>query len=257
MNDKSLQFLVILSTVVMIALNGLAATGVLGGVDTGKVSDKFSTQITPPGYAFAIWSVIYLGVIIFSIFQALPTKRDSLKPIRIPFITSCAANALWLYVWALAYDTPLLMIVCQILITALLISLAVINVRLKRTETIGDFWAVKVPFGIYFGWVTAATILNFTIMLIAVNPNLRNIGDTADYLGAALMLTAGVIGVAVRFAVRNYFYPLGIAWATVTIAFGHSSQRPVMLAAVAAFVACLIAAGLFVIDMPDSKTSRV
>lgn len=257
MNDKLLQFLVIVSTVVMIVLNGLAATGVLGGVDTGKVSDKFSTPITPPGYAFSIWSVIYLGIIAFSIFQALPSKRETFRSIRVVYILSCAANALWLYVWALAYNTPALMVLCQILISSLLVTLGVINVRLQAPGTTGDYWLVKVPFGIYFGWVTAANILNFTIMLIALKPEWRDVGPAADYIGAALMVVAGALGVFVRFAIKNYFYPLGIAWATLTIALGHSSQKAVMFAAVGAFVVCLIAAGLFVMDMKGTKTSEV
>lgn len=257
MNDKLLQFLVVLSTIVMIALNGLAATGVLGGRNTGEVSDKFSTPITPPGFAFSIWSVIYIGIIAFSLFQALPSKRETFRSVRLIYILSCAANALWLYVWALAYDTPALMVLCQLLISSLLVTLGVINVRLQASGTAGDYWLVKVPFGIYFGWVTAANILNLTIMLIALRPEWKDIGPTADYIGAALMVVAGTLGVIVRFAIRNYFYPLGIAWATLTIALGHSSQKPVMVSAVAAFVACVIAAGLFVIDMKGTKTVQV
>lgn len=256
MSDKLMQFLVILSTLAMIALNGLAATGVLGGKNTGEVSFKYYTPITPATFAFGIWSLIYIGMIAFSFFQALPSKRATFRSIRIAYMVSCVANALWLYVWALAYDTPALMVLCQLLITTLLVALGIINVRLQAPGTAGDYWLVKAPFGIYFGWVTAATILNFTIMLIALKPEWKETGHTADYIGAALMVVAGVLGVAVRFAIKNYFFPLAIAWAALAIAMGHGSQPAVMYAAVGACVVCLIAAGLFVIDMKGTPTSN-
>ncbi len=77
MNDKIRQISVIAATIGMIIFNWLAATGILGGIDTGAVSDKYDTHITPAGYAFAIWSLIYLGMIAFSIYQALPSKAES------------------------------------------------------------------------------------------------------------------------------------------------------------------------------------
>ena len=79
MQEKLQQILVIVATVGMIVFNWLAATGILGGVDTGAISDKYDTHITPAGYAFAIWSLIYLGMIAFSIYQALPSQAAKIS----------------------------------------------------------------------------------------------------------------------------------------------------------------------------------
>ena len=100
MQEKLQQFLVIAATVGMIIFNWLAATGVLGGIDTGAVSDKYDTHITPAGYAFAIWSLIYLGMIAFSIYQALPSQAARFRGLRRIYIISCVANCAWLYVWS-------------------------------------------------------------------------------------------------------------------------------------------------------------
>lgn len=249
MNDKLQQFAVIAATIGMIILNWLAATGVLGGIDTGAVSAKYPTRITPASYAFAIWSLIYIGMIAFSIYQALPANAERFRRIRIPYILTCIANSFWLYFWALE-----MMLVCEIVIVILLALLALINIRLQRTETSGEYWFGKAPFGLYFGWVTAATILNTTIMLVSFGVELPE--RTGLYVGSALLLVAAALGVAVRFAMKNYFYPLAIAWAVLAIAVKQSTATMLVIAASAALVACLIAAASFIMDMKGFTAQR-
>lgn len=248
MSDRLLQFLVPCATVLMMVFNWLAATGILGGINTGEVSAKYPVVITPPGYAFAVWSVIYMGMIAFTLYQALPSRAETFRPVRMLYLVSCVLNALWLYLWALE-----LMALCLITIVGLLVSLALINLRLPSAAGAGVYWLSKAPFGIYFGWVTAATILNASIALKAAGVDLGADGNVAA--GAALMVVAGAIGLFVRFSTKNYFYPIGIGWAMLTIALGRSGTKPVALAAVAAFVACMIAAFSFVMDMRDSRTA--
>src|SRR5215213_1828106 len=77
MNDKLQPVLVLIATFGMIVFNYFASTGILGGVTPNVVTDKYSMQITPAGYAFApIWSLIYLGCIAFSIYQLLPSNLE-------------------------------------------------------------------------------------------------------------------------------------------------------------------------------------
>ena len=249
MSDRLQQAAVVAATILMMVFNWLAATGVLGGISTGDVSDKYQVVITPPGYAFAVWSAIYLGMMAFTVFQALPSKAGTFRSIRPAYLVSCVANALWLYLWALE-----MMVLCQIVIVALLASLAYINIKLQGSGTSGDYWFVKAPFGLYFGWVTAATILNASIMLKSLGVDFGELMNSRA--GAALLIVAGTIAVIVRFKMKNYIYPIGIGWAMLTIALGHSSDKPVMFAAVVAFVACLIAAFSFIMDMQDSRTAR-
>lgn len=247
MTQKTLQFGVVMATILMMVFNWLAATGILGGIDTGAVSAKYPVVITPPGYAFAVWSVIYSGMIAFTVFQSLPSSTETFRTVRIPYLVSCVLNALWLYFWALE-----LMTVCLVVIVLLLASLAVINIRLRPLRGASNFWLSKAPFGLYFGWVTAATILNASIALKAAGVDLGT--PTTSYVGGALMVVAGIIAVVVRFAMSNYIYPLGIGWAMLTIALARSGDKPVMVGAVFAFVACMIAAFSFIMDMRDSRS---
>lgn len=243
MNDRLQPILVIIATAGMIVFNYLAATGILGGVDTGAISDKYPTVITPAGFAFAIWSLIYAGCIAFSIYQILPAQLEKFRAIRRVYIISCVANCAWLYFWSQEQ-----IVLCVGVILILLASVGFINFKLRKTETRGEFWLAKVPFGIYFGWVTAATLLNTMIALVFIGAPL----GYSIYLGAGFIFIAALLGVLVRIKLTNYFYPLAIAWALTAIAVKQSGKTLIVAACAVGVIACLIAAVSFVMNMPSS-----
>lgn len=248
MNNILQPALVLVATIGMIVFNYYAATGILGGVDTGAISDKYPTVITPAGYAFAIWSVIYLGCVAFSIYQILPAQLEKFRPIRRVYIISCVANCAWLYFWSQEK-----IILCVGVILILLLSVGYINFKLQKTETTGEYWLAKVPFGIYFGWVTAATLLNTMIALVFIGAPL----GYSLYLGAAFIFIAALLGVLVRIKLTNYFYPLAIAWALTAIAVKQSGKTLIVAACAVGVIACLIAAVSFVMNMPSSDRKAV
>jgi len=250
MNDRIQQILVVAGTVLTLIFNWLASTGILGGITTGAVSDKYSTLITPPGFAFSIWAAIYLGLILFTIVQTRSRNKEALRSIRILYLGTCIVNSLWLYLWSLE-----MMVACLVVIVLLLALLAAINIRLQKVESKELYWFAFVPFGIYFGWVTAATILNATIALVSLGVTF---GDRTDTLvGTLLLVVAGLIAISVRFAMKNYFFALAIAWASLTIGIGNSANLSVTIGATIAVVFSLISAGLFVIDMKGSADMDV
>ena len=233
------QLLVVAATLLMIVLNGLAATGVLGGVNTAEVSARNPTVITPPSYAFAVWSVIYLGMLAFTVVQALPSRRASLAAIRLPYVVSCAANALWLWLWALEQ-----LLWCQVAITVLLAALCVVNARMKVATNLADAMCARLPFGLYGGWVTAATLLNLAILATSLGASfLRDpLDPMAHWVACCLMVGLGAVGVLGSHRLRNPAYALGIAWATFTISRGHADKPAIQFGAAAACAACLLAA---------------
>ena len=241
--------LVAAATVGVIIFNFLAATGRLNGVDTGAISDKYPTPVTPAGYAFSIWTLIYLGLIAFSIWQLLPANRVRFKNIRSFYILSCALNCGWLYMW---HSDQIA--ICSLLLLLLAASLFFINLYLRRTEGTGDYWFVKAPFGIYFGWVTAATLVNFAILLVYWQVGLSETGWTI--LSVVLILLAGAFGVLFRIRLNNYLYPLAIAWAVAAIGVKQSGNTLVVVASAIALIACLIAGASFVLGMPSTDNPR-
>ena len=244
MNNKLQPALVILATIGMIIFNYLSATGIMGGVDTRVISDRYPTSITPAGYAFAIWGLIYFGMLIFSIYQALPSQIERFGGIRRVYILSCLFNCLWLYFWSRE-----MIVLCVGVILLLLLTLAFINFKLKRTETSGEYWFAKVPFGIYFGWVTAATLVNIMIALVYLGVPMAY----TTYLGAGFVFIAGIFGVLVSLKLTNYFYPLAIAWALTAIAVKQSGKTLIVASCAVAVIACLIAAISFVMQMPSTN----
>lgn len=248
MYDKSARLksiLVIVATVGVIAFNYLAAMGYINDVTPGYVSDKYPSLITPAGYAFSIWSLIYLGLIAFSIYQALPANAERFRSLRSVYILSCAANCGWIYFW---HHEAILISVGVIFL--LLGTLAFINVNLRKTETAGEFWFAKFPFGLYFGWVTAASILNATIALIYLKIQIAD--SVAVFLGAGLLLIAAALGVIIRFRLNNPFYPLAIAWALTAIAVKQSGQTLVVAAAAVGVIISLIAAISYLVKLNAS-----
>lgn len=245
--DRIRAILVLVATFGVIAFNFLAAAGRINNITPEEISDKYATLVTPAGYAFSIWSLIYAGLIAFSIYQLLPSNLVKFRSIRTFYILSCALNCGWIYFW---HNDQIA--VCFALIFLLAASLFLINLYLRTTETPGEYWLAKAPFGIYFGWVTAATLVNFAILLVYWNVQLSPSAQTG--LSVGLILLAAALGVLIRIHLLNYLYPLAIAWALTAIAVKQSGQTPIVVAAAIGVIACLIATLSFVMSLPSSQT---
>jgi lysylphosphatidylglycerol synthetase-like protein (DUF2156 family) len=219
----------------------MAATGQIGKAPTGTISDIYPTKLTPANYAFSIWGLIYSGLIAFSLYQLLPSQLDKFNRVRLLYVLSCLLNVLWLYVWGWENIT-----ISVAVIALLLASLALINIELIQTETALDYWLVKFPFGIYFGWVTAATVVNTTIALKSIG---FEISPSVDSLiASALILITAALAIFVCWKLRNYFYPLPIAWAITAIAIKQSgSETAVVVSSAFAVIGCLLASMSFVL----------
>ena len=224
------QILVIVATFGVIFVNYLAAKGFINHQTPQVISDKYPTLITPSGYAFAIWSLIYFGLIVFSIYQALPKNTERFAKIRTVYILNCAANCAWIFLWHYE-QIPASLIVMFLLLGTLVF----INAKLLKTESQTEYWLARVPFNIYFGWITVAAILNFTVALVYLN--VKTSDFTTNILASILIIVATLLGIIIRFKLDNFAFPLTIAWALTAIAVKQSSQT--MIVATAAF--CVIA----------------
>lgn len=247
--DRLRAYLVPLATVGTIAFNWLAATGYINGVTPADISGKYPTPVTPAGYAFSIWSLIYLGLVCFSVYQLLPANIARFRNIRSLYVLTCALNCGWIYFWH--HDQ---IAICFVIISALAVCLFLINLHLRDISGPGNFWFVKAPFSIYFGWVTAATLVSVAILFVhwkvAVYP------PSWTWIGVGLILFAAILGVFIRIRLANYLYPLAIAWALTAIGVEQSGQTAIVAAAAAGTVACLVAALSFVVGLPSTDNPR-
>ncbi|MGI8555641.1 MAG: hypothetical protein ACR2LT_04715 [Pyrinomonadaceae bacterium] len=244
--ERIKQILVIVATGGVILINYLAAVGLVNNISPAAISAKYPTLITPAGYAFSIWGLIYFGLMVFSIYQVLPKNAEKFRLLRTVYILNCAANCLWIYCWH--HEMP---VICLGIIFLLLGTLAFINVGLQKTDSYSEYWLAKAPLGLYFGWVTAAAILNAAVALVYLNVQVSD--STGEILGAVLLLAAGVLGVIICLKLKNYFYPLGIAWALTAIAVEHGGHTLIISAAAGGVSVCLLAALSFVMFMKSSE----
>lgn len=224
-----------------LAANGAAVALPLFGRDTGAISDSFDVTFKPAGYVFGIWSVIYVGLIAFAVYQALPAQRTSarLAAIDRPFAISCVANGLWLVLWHALWIPATLAVML-----VLLGSLVAIYARLDASRAAvgaAERWCVDVPFSIYLGWITVAFIANATIVLF----QLGWAGGPLNGEDWTVVLMAVGAAIASRLAAtrRDVAYGLVLAWAFWGIAVQQGGVNTVARwAQVAALYAAFVAA---------------
>ena len=99
--DLLRQIITVIGVVATIVVNALANALPINGLQTGEVSDQFPVYFVPAGYVFSIWGLIYLGLIAFAVFQALPGQRENsrLRSIGGLFAVASLANIAWIFAW--------------------------------------------------------------------------------------------------------------------------------------------------------------
>ena len=224
---------------VTIGVNGLATGLPLGGRTTGQISDSFPVLFTPAGYVFGIWGVIYLALLGFVIFQSLPAQRNNPRLERIGywFVASCVFNSIWIFLWQ--YEIfPLTILAMLGLLVSLIVIYQHLGIGLLRVSG-QETWLVNVPFGIYLGWVSVATIANVAVLLYYLGWGGWIISPVAWTL--IVLLVATGLGITLIFIRREVAYPLVLVWAFAGI-YVKQAATPVV-----AMIAALLALVLLVL----------
>jgi translocator protein len=225
--------------VATLTVNGLANTSILGGKSTGQISDLYPTLITPAGYVFAIWGIIYALLAIFVIYQAFPSKKTGAFQTQISalFVLSCIFNIVWILLWQYNY------IVASVpTMLALLATLIAIYLRLKignSAVTKKEKAFVHLPFSVYLGWITVATAADIAAATSSAGWIKWTSSDTIWGVAAALAVL--LISLLVVFKRRDFAYGLVIVWALVGIAVKHSATPTIVYAAETGAVVVAIA----------------
>lgn len=253
MKDILRQIVVITTTLIMLVVNVLANALPLNGLSTGQISDRFNVYFVPSGYVFSIWGLIYIGLIAFTIFQALPSQRENprLRAIGWWVALSSLANSSWLFLWH--YEQfPQTVIAMLVLLAALIVIYIRLGIGRASTSVIEN-WAVRVPFSIYLGWITVATIANITSVLDYVQWNRFGL---APEVWMGIMLAAVVaITALVNFTRRDAAYTLVILWAIIGLAVKNAGVTAVVFPTwIALGLVVLILAAVIILGRPAQKT---
>ena len=227
-NSKLLKWMNILAFIAMVIVNGLAgSTKIIGDKNTAQISDANPTLITPAGYVFSIWGIIYLLLGIFVIFQALPSQqgKEFHKKVGWLFVLSSIVNIGWLFLWQfeqLGFSVVLMFL--------LLASLIMIYLRLnigKSKVSLKERLAVHVPFSVYLGWITIASIAN--VATTAVSVNWDGFGIAPETWAMLVIVIALLISLLVVFMRKDIAYGLVIIWALLGIGVKQSGNSTIVM----------------------------
>lgn len=216
---------------VMIFLNYWSA------VNVGIVADENQAVIQPAGFAFSIWGLIYILLFIwiikvfFSETGAVTVKRLHIWPL-INFLL----NGLWILVFTAGW----------ILLSSAVIILLLVTLIKMYTETSNQnyHWFDRLPFSVYFGWVTAASVVNIFTLLVSYNQEMfLGIPEISWTLLAVLLIT--VLTVYIGFQFRDWLYPLVIVWTYSGIYIENDNMYPLLDIILILSIAVMIVLVLF------------
>lgn len=213
--------------VTMILVNALATLLPLNGRTTSEISELYPVLITPSGYVFAIWGVIYLLLAGFVAYPFLRPHDPRLQGFRHLFALSCLLNSAWLFAWHWE-NIPLSVAIMLALMATLVTIYANINYR-ERWECLTAFWLVKIPFSIYLGWICVATIVNINVALYAARWDAWGISQVG--WTAIMILAAAAAAILALVWHGDRALALVIIWALTGV--GTRNSDNLFLAAVA------------------------
>ena len=228
------QTVVVLSVAVNLVLNGLAGAGLLFGVQTGAVSDGIQTGVTPAGWTFGIWSVIFLLLVVYAGYQAFPARRGPRYDApAVPFVIANLLTGLWQIPWLTRHFGIAFAVIVATL--ASLVWLYVVHDRMRLREN--ELWAMHLPGSYFLAWIAVATALNATILL-------KTLGMTGGeaFWAPAVVAVVGGIGAGLLSRTGDTAVAAVLLWAFAGIYAAHRGAAPTVVALAVAAAAVVAAA---------------
>ena len=253
MDKKTLALGNIIALLVTLIINYLSNTGIFNESTMSSVSAKYENLITPAGYAFSIWGLIYLGLIGFLTYQStvlfkkepiddeeVYEEEETVYEIGWLFAASCVANCLWVLTWL--YDYTGISVLVMVLLLLFLFRI-IINTGMElQNASFKKIALVWWPFSIYTGWITVALIANVAAYLTKLGWE----GFTSEVTWTiAMICLAGAINLFMTWTRNMREYALAGAWGIFAIAVANwKDNQNIVLTAVSISILLLISSGL-------------
>jgi len=219
-----------------LTINALSNFFPLKGANIGEISNTVfqGVQITPANYAFAIWGLIYIGLIAYGIYQLRPAQRrdPTLQRVSILLIVACVAQITWVYLFTMRLFW--LSVVAMLVILLALIS-AYLQLGVGKVQVLRDrHWLAHIPFSIYLGWISVATIVNIASALYSSNWD--GWGINGSYWTAIMLVIATIIAAIVAIKRVDIAFTGVFIWAYVAITVRHLNNPTISITAVASAI---------------------
>lgn len=255
-NNKGGTIIKILTTVsflIMIVVNALANIIPINHVTTDQVSDFYKNLFAPAGITFAIWGLIYLLLLGYTLYQLglfrnnkSYVSEDLIKKVGIFFTISSLANTVWIFTWQYFAIPSSMILMIIILICLIIITNEINKSKLSRRDKI----FIRLPFSVYFGWITIATIANATVLLVSLG--FTGFGIAEATWTVIIIIVGLIISIATMFKNKDIAYGLVIIWAYAGILIKHVSpsgfnrQYPAIITTVIISIILLIISVIFI-----------
>ena len=250
--DKLRQITIVLATIITITINVLANALPFNGMNTGTISDNFKVFFVPAGYVFSIWGIIYIALIAFMVYQALPAQRENpaLRKIGGWYLLVSLANSVWIFLWHYL-QFNLTSVAMVFLLVSLIATYLLLDIG-KSKPSAGMRWFVHLTFSIYLGWITVATIANVTDVL---DFNKWGGWGIAPESWAMIMLAVAVVVAGLMALLRrDVAYLAVLVWAFAGIGQKFMGVSPVSSAG---FIAAGAGALLLLISLLPKRSTSI
>lgn len=245
-----LNFLAILAAFAINVYTNLAPPS---GRTIGEISNtKFAEVIIiPANYAFAIWGLIYLALIGFAIYQALPNQRNNpyLGKIGYLLVISNLAQIAWVFLFSYQLVTLSVVAMLAIWFPLLMIYLRIGYKRVSKQNR----RFIHDPISLYFAWISVATIVNIAIALYQINWSGWGLNDQ---MWTVIMLSIAAFIAAIANITRlDTAFLLVVVWALVAIAVHRADMLIIVTTAGALALALLLLLLLQILRPSSDKES--
>lgn len=220
----------VLSAVGFMLVAAMVGVGLFGGTPVERLQNGAlaadGSYLAPAGPAFSIWSVIYLGLIAYAVWQALPGQRASVRQRSLGWLVALTAvlNGLWLVIAQFA-TLPLTLVAILVLLAALGVTFRVSVVTRTPDDGVIDAVLIDGVTGLHLGWVTLATVANASALLTQTVPD--SWAENASFWGIGVLVVVGIIAVATAWASGWRVAPaLAAGWGLAWIGVGRLATAP-------------------------------
>ena len=250
---KTLTIINVILIILVVIWNGYTGANGLGGNTVGGLSDAYDNLFTPAAYAFSIWGIIFIGLLLLGAYMVkrvfIDKSSDEFVIKMGPWlIIANALNCLWIYVWLNEYTLVSIFVMLGILISLLMV---VVKLNLNREEHSSTYnYFVALPISIYTGWISVATVANFSAYLgkIDWNPIFSE-----QIWCIILILVAAVVNGYMVSARKMYGFGFVGLWAIAAILMRHlETNTPLVITSV---IGLVLIVGVLILTRVKSNSS--
>ncbi len=229
--------------VLLVLINYVAAMGYINGSPQKVVSKEFLTMMTPAGYAFSIWGVIYVSIacaILWSIVQPLSTVGRQFQKVLIPFALSCMTNVAWIIAFSYRY-IGLSAVLIVILFSLILMMLLILR-HSSRVDHLHNrpHILLSFSFGVYAGWLSIASLVNFSAYLVSVGYDFSAYFGSEIWWYSIVLFGFVLLSTALILLHKNIFYALALEWAMIGIVVQCAEYNMFFLTLIVGIVAIVL-----------------